>query len=362
MKRMKGILVFFVAMAGIAFGQNKEGVEPGFKEISSIAEKGIQSLDWGLLLETEGYYSKVDGENDSDIFQATVEFKLEAAVTDWLRGNVGLLWEQYSREDDNIDEAFITLGASESIPYYLVAGRFYQPVGSFESVFISDPLTLELIEMNRTAGMIGYGNTWLDVNAGALRGGVDSSYEVDDEGNTNAIDKTTISDFFASARITPVGPLSFGAYWLSDLMTTYNYGQIGDEIATIPGYEKVGAAGAYANVYLGRLTLNAEFASALENSLADDESRPMAFHLEGSLQIHDKVVVGLKYEASEKLYAAYDRAALKFGDKYPGQIYGAVVSYVFHNNASVAAEYLHIEELKEDASGNVVTDQLAFEI
>lgn len=364
MNMPKGMVVaVFVAFVGCAFAQNSSTVDTTTDEIGILAKKGLESLEWGLLLETEGYFTKVGDASESGIVQATVEFKLETAVTDWLRGNVGLLWEQDSREDDNVDEAFVTLGASEDIPYYLVAGRFWQPVGNFETAFISDPLTLELMEMNRVAAMVGCGIDLFDVNAGVFSGDTVAGFEVDDGGNTNSISDSPHWDFFASATLNPVEEVQFGAYWLSDLMETYNYGGIGALVSDQPGYDKVDGAGAFLNVYLGIFTFNFEYASALESyDLDGGQYTPSAFNIEGSAQVHDEVVVGIKYEASHDLYAGYDRTVLQFGDKYPGKAYGAVVSWQFHNNAAIGAEYLRVEELDNDENGHLVTVQLAFEI
>ncbi len=354
----KGIvrgLISTLLLIGTSFAE-KPSRSVGEEQLPNWPTNAIQSLEYGVLLETEGFASRIDGKSDSDLVVATVAFDLEMAVNDWVLGHVGILWEQDLREDDNIDEAYLALGASEDIPYYLIAGRFYQPVGNFESAFISDPLTLELMEMNRTAGMVGYANFWVDVNVGAFNGETKKGVAAGDGGDS------TISDFYASVAFTPIEELKIGAYWLSDLMETYNYGNIGEDIADQAGYEKVSAAGVFANAYLGNLTLNAEFATALDDyTLAGGNYKPMAFNLEGSVQMNDKVAVGVKYEASEDLYAAYDRTLAEYGDKLPGQAYGVVVAYQFIEYATVAAEYLHLEELNNDACGDLVTVQLGLE-
>ena len=346
------IIVLIVLISGIALAGKPER-SSGHEQVPGWTTNTFQSLDFGVLLEVEGYTSKIGSENASDIVLATAAFDLEAAMNEWLSGHIGLLWEQYSREDDNIDEAYIALGASASIPAYLIAGRFYQPVGNFESAFISDPLTLELMEMNRVAGMVGYGNRIFDVNAGAFNGDTKKGVPAGGGGDE------TISDFFASITLTPAEWLKLGTYWLSDLMETYNYGQMGDLIADQPGYEKVNGAGAFANAYLGPVTLNVEYASAMNDyNLANGRYRPTAFNIEGSLQVHELVTLGVKYEASDDMYAGYDRGVLKFTDKFPGQSYGAVVAYNFHANATLAAEYLHLMEIDDDARGDLVTGQL----
>ncbi len=351
----KGIitgLVVVLTLAGNSIAE-KPGRPMGHEQVPGWATNTFQSLEFGVLLEVEGFASKSGGENQSDILLATAAFDVEASMNEWLMGHIGLLWEQYSREDDNLDEAYIALGKSESIPLYLIAGRFYQPVGNFESVFISDPMTLELAEMNHVSAMLGYENTWLDLNAGAFRGDVKEGVAVGAGGDS------TIDDFYASLSLTPVEQIKLGVYWLSDLMETYNLSRVGEEIANLAGYEKSGGAGAFVNLYLGRFMLNAEYVSALHGyDLVGGTYVPAAFNLEGSVQVHEKVLVGLKFGASDDLYATYDAAALSFGEKLPGQSYGAVVSYAFHDNATVAAEYLHVEELDNDATGDLLTVQL----
>lgn len=329
----------------------------GHEQISAFTTNAYQQLEYGALLEVEGFASRIAGENESDIVLATVAFDVETALNDWIRGHLGLLWEEDSREEENVDEGFIMLGASENVPFYLVAGRFYQPVGNFESAFVSDPLTLELIEMNRTAGMIGYAHDCLAVNAGVFQGDTKTGVGPGEGGDS------TLSDFFAAATLSPVKELEFGAYWLSDLFETYNYGSIGDQVADQPGYQKIGAAGAFLNACLGCVTLNAEYVCALNDyNLAGGRYLPAAFNLEASAEVTEQVTVGIKYEGSDDLYAAYDRTLASFGDKFPGQSYGVVVAYAFCENAAVATEYLRLEELAGDETGDLVTIQLAFEI
>jgi len=336
-----------LALAGTSMAEKPER-PVGHEQIPGWATNTFQSLKFGALLEVEGYTSKIGGESQSDLVLATAAFDLEAVLNEWLMGHVGLLWEQYSRETDNLDEAYIALGASESIPFYLVVGRFYQPVGNFETAFVSDPLTLELAELNKVSAMVGYENPWFDLNVSAFNGEVKESVPADEGGDS------TIDDFYASASLMLVERIKLGVYWLSDLMETYNLARVGEDIANLPGYEKDGGAGAFINLYLGLFALNAEYVSAIEGYQLDGGHYvPAAFNLEVSAQVHEKVAVGLKYEASDDLYATVDQTgSLKFGDKFPGQSYGVVVSHAFHEHAAVAAEYLHIEELDNDARGD----------
>ena len=350
MKRgVVALLVFILVLVGNSMAEETKH-SLGNEQVPSWMTNVFQRLEVDVLLEVAGYVEESAGETQSDIILATAEFDLEAAVNDWMMGHVGLLWEDGSRETDHLDEAYITLGASESVPFYLVAGRFYQPVGNFESVFISDPLTLELAEMNQVSAMVGYENSWIDLNAGVFRGDVKEGGGGD----------TTLDDFYASVSFAPVAQVQLGVYWLSDLMETYSLSRVGEDVADLPGYEKNGGAGAFINFYLGSVTLNAEYVSALNGYHLDrGDYVPAAFNLEGSVLLCENVVVGLRYEASDDLYATVDqRGPLKFGDKFPGQSYGVVASYTFLEHATVSAEYLHAEELDNDARGELATLQL----
>ncbi|VGO21773.1 LbtU family siderophore porin [Pontiella sulfatireligans] len=328
-----------------------DGVEQMKSDISGLAQKGLDSLEWGLLIEAEGSYAESGGGNDSDLTLATVEFVLDAAVNDWIHGHLGLLWEEDDTESDNLDEAYIEIGGSKDYPYYFVAGRFYLPFGNFESAFISDPLTLELAEIRQSSAMAGIGNEWIELNAGAFKGDVDKDEEEDDN----------ISDFYASVTYTPSEYFQCGAYWLSDLMETDSQSDFGDDVAQLDGYDKQGGAGAFANVFIGPFMFNAEYASALDSyDVAGGSYLPMAFNLEASMQFAEKWRTGLTFQGSDDLYAAHEDDV--FGDKYPGRAYGAVVSYGLHENVTVSAEYLHLEDLDDGEDGDLVTLQLALEI
>lgn len=354
MKMQRGIHIALMALLSSSVLAEKPERPRGHEGISGWPTLPFQKVEVAGMIEMEGYVGKIDGETQSDIVLATVAFDLEAHFTDWMLGHVGLLWEQYARETDNLDEAFIALGASENIPFYLIAGRFYQPVGNFESVFISNPLTLEMGEVNQVSAMIGYENKWIDLNAGAFNGDVEADVPVGEEGDN------TINDFYASLTLTPAPYVQTGVYWLSDLMETWGLAHVGEEIANQPGYHKEGAAGAFVNLYWNIFTLNTEYISALnEYELFGGSYLPTAFNLELSAQVHEQVVVGLKYETSNDLFSAIDQTGpIKFTDKFPGQSYGIVIAYDFHEHARFAAEYLHADKLDNDARGDLLTVQL----
>lgn len=338
-KRNGLIIAALIAAAGMAKAGTNEVSHEAAEQLGAMVQTGIETFEWGLLVEAEGSYAKTGDAQASDLILATVEFTVDAAINDWLSGHVGLLWEEDDTEENILDEGFITLGGSEAFPVYAVAGRFYLPFGNFESVFVSDPLTLELAEINQSSLMVGYDHEWIGLSAGAFKGGLDE----------------VIDDFYAAANITVSDVAEIGAYWLSDLMETASQFDVAEGLGIA---EKIGGAGAYANVYVGAVTVNAEAVTGLD--AYDGGERPLAYSVEASVGFAENWLAGIKYEGSEDLYSwdADDGAAVK----YHGSGYGAVLSYGFNEHAALSGEYMRLEKLDNDDEGHLVTVQLAFEI
>jgi hypothetical protein len=317
------------AVVGVALGQSEETAE----QISAMIEKGAESFEWGLLVEAEGAYAKAGDTSESDLVLATVEFTMDAAVNDWLAGHVGLLWEEDDTEENNLDEAYITAGDA----FYAQVGRFYLPFGNFESAFISDPLTLELAEISHSSAMVGYGNERFDVCAGAFKG--------DDE--------AVIENVYAAASMHVGEGVTFGAYVLSDIMETGSQSEIAAHVAV----EKEAGAGAYLNLFLGPVRVNAEYVTALDE--VEGNATPSAYNLEASVGFAESWIAGVKVEGSDDLYAWDDDA----GDvaAYHENGYGAVLSYAFHDHASVGAEYMRLVNDGDD-DADLFTVQLALEL
>lgn len=296
----------------------------------------LRSLDWGLLLEAEGSASRIGSISESDLILATAEFTLDAEVNEWLSGHLGLLWEENDTETNNLDEAYFTIGRE----FYFQAGRYYLPFGDFSSAFISDPLTLELAEINQSAVQVGYGNDLFHVCAGLFRGADDSSVETG----------------YAAAGASLGDGLQVGAYWLSDLLET-------DGLSALAGgmNQTEDGAGAYANFCWGPATVNAEWVGALsEYESAFGNFCPMAYNFEASLAVDDRWTVGAKWEGSNDFYT--DSAAGSLSGKFHECGYGTVISCALGEHAAVSTEYLRVEDLDDGEDGHRVTLQFAFEM
>jgi hypothetical protein len=127
--------------------------------------------------------------------------------------------------------------------------------------------------------------------------------------------------------------------------------------------EKTGGAGAFANLYFGPLTVNAEFVSALREveTSAGINGTPMAYSLEASAAFAEKWVGGIKVEGSDDLFNRDGDAGTPAAFHETG--FGALLSYAFHSHATIGLEYMRLLTAEENGDDtDRITAQLAFEI
>lgn len=106
-------------------------------------------------IEVEAAWSEdFEGSSESTLDLATAELAIEAKLTDWATADMAIEWDG---DDDKltVDEAFITLGGTDSFPVFVQAGRYVTPFGIFDGNTISDPLTKEAFEAKEDAVMVG---------------------------------------------------------------------------------------------------------------------------------------------------------------------------------------------------------------
>lgn len=306
----------------------------------AVSQDFLNKLDVGFLMELETFAAKSGDVSESDIALATVELTADANVTDSVALHLGLLWEEDGSEENILDEGHVTWGATDAIPFYATAGRMYLPFGNFESAFISDPLTLELAEINQSAVLVGYGNSWVDLNAGVFNG--------DFESGDNSVD-----DAFASVAFTPFESVVFGIYWLSDILDADGFEGFVDS-ATNYAYEASGGAGVFLNAWIGPVSLNAEYVAAIEElDLPGGGQTPSAYNVEASMPVVEKVTVGVKFEGSDDFYS--ELGAGKWADWQTG----FVVSYGLSHHITLSGEVLHADGLDDGESGDRATMQMA---
>lgn len=105
------------------------------------------------VVEVEVGVEDTVAETTSDIAVATVELGIEAEISDFSSASILLLYEDEGTLD--VDEAVISIGNTEKMPLYLVAGKMYVPFGNYESQMVSDPFTLEIGEAQEDAILVG---------------------------------------------------------------------------------------------------------------------------------------------------------------------------------------------------------------
>lgn len=128
------------------------------------------------------------GADTSDIALATLAIGIDAHINELTNAHIVLLHEDDDTEPQEVDEAIITLGGVNDIPYYLSAGRMYVPFGAFNSNMVSDPLTLELGETREAAVLVGYQNAGFRSAIYAFNGDTNKSPATDNQTEQYGID------------------------------------------------------------------------------------------------------------------------------------------------------------------------------
>ncbi|QBG48957.1 LbtU family siderophore porin [Verrucomicrobia bacterium S94] len=340
MANVKGLVAVAVlaAFAGDRVAEADSAGELRSEDLSVLVDNGLQHLEWGVLFEAEAGYSRTGSDEESDITLATFEFVLDSAVNEWLSGHVGFLWEEDDTDPIDLDEGFIVIGGEAANGFYGQAGKFYLPFGNFETAFISDPLTLELAEINKSSVMAGYAGEWFDVSAGVFKG------EEDD----------VIQCGYAAMNVNLGERAVIGTYILSDMLETDGFAELNET-----GGTRSAGAGGYVNLFAGPAMINAEVVSALETMDfgAGENMKPYAYNIEASWAFAEKWTAGIKYEGSEHFYTAYDAG---LGGLFHKSGAGGVVSCNFHDHAAIGLEYLYMTN-KGARDTDLVTVQLALE-
>ena len=255
--------------------------------ISGAVEVEIYSMD---------YKSKDDEDiQESDITLSTVELGIDVVLNEYTKGHVLFLWQEDNTEQVEVDEGTITLGGTQDIPYYLTAGKMYVPFGTFNSHFVSDPITLELGETRESAVLVGYVNDYFDFSLGAFNG------DIDKNGQENKIESyiTSIKGTISSEDVEDF-EISLGASYISNIADSNGLEaeMVNGEIENyVPGFSS------FLSMNYKKLTFEAEYLSAMKKFEAGELSfengeniKPSAWNCELAYAITEKLEVAGKYE------------------------------------------------------------------
>lgn len=275
-------------------------------------------------IEVEGFYEDHDTDGESsDLNLATVELGIEAELHEYVTGTLLFLYEEHDTEFD-IDEGKIKI----SSPYGLNAtvGKMYIPFGMYNSHMVTDPQTLELGETNETAILLGYDHEVVQIAVGVYNG------HVDDAGDNH------IEDAVASIVVTPVEGVTFGGSFISDISDT-DLDITGLADSSTPLVDEVGGFAGFISLAFGPVMFEGEYVgtsdsydvSELDNDGDGHGDRPRAFNVELAAQVHEKVVLAVRYEGNKEFFDE------------PENQYGGTVAVNIFPYTTLALEYLHGE-------------------
>lgn len=328
------------------------------------------------LLEVEGSTERFKSKDPSssgqektsrndDLTLATVELGAEVSANKYVTGNIRLLYEQ-DETDLTVDEGTITIGGiEETYGFYGIAGRYYPHFGGLHSYMVSDPLTLEIFEIQETAVQLGWKNDWFTTGLGAFRGDVLKKGEEEDR----------IRGFFADVHVhNPEGTwgglgMVAGASFLNNVGETDTL-QGPDGLNGNPVQDRIAGAAGYLTLDYDRFGFGAEYISALDSfeegemqyALDRDgnprRSRPAAWNFELAFRPVEGVQVAGRYEGSKDMFGLY-----------PKSQFGLCVSWRLFEYTTLSGEYLRgkFDEDNRRSDGlssytrDLVTFQLALE-
>lgn len=329
--------------------------------LSSLAQR----ISFNGLIEVEGVYGKtnfdeptLNDEDSSDITLATVELGVDVAIAKHVSGHVVLLWEEDSDESVEVDEGFILIDGEERFPAYLRAGKFYLPFGNFTSNMVSDPLTLELGEINESAVEIGF-------KQGGFYGAVYFfNGDIDEEGQDSHVDNygATVGYTLEQENFN----VDVGAHYINNLIDSDGWGDHFEEEVdaaalnndTLELNDYVDGFGAHIVIDIANFTLIGEYIGALD----DPEYLLNGIKIKGDAIAAWNTEVCYTFDVAERetsvaiAYQGSDDA----GDFIAESRYVAAASVAVIDYTTASLEYLH-EKFENDDKSDIVTAQLAIE-
>lgn len=309
------------------------------------AEVGFESID----------HSDGSEEDNSDVTLATVELGIEAKPLDWTTGFILFLYEE-DDDDLNVDEGHVTLGATDDTPYYLTIGKLYVPFGAFETMMISDPITLDMGETNDAAVQIGLEMNGFRGAAYVFNGDAD---DVDDDDDAIEVFGLSVGYTIENDSFS----VDLGADWINNILDSDGLNDVYDDNgwAAVLGDQVPGVA-IHAMGSFGPFTLIGEYVTMTDDvedttgAFLADEASAFAIEAGYTFDISGfETTIAIGYQASD------DAAGILPEDKILGSV-GVGIT----DNLSIAAEYATAEDysVADGGSGEDIdslTFQLAFE-
>ena len=298
------------------------------------------------------------GANNSDIALATLALGIDVNINELTNAHIVLLHEDDDTEPQEVDEATITIGGTDNIPYYLSAGRMYVPFGAFNSNMVSDPLTLELGEAREGAVLVGYQNGALTIEAYAFNGDTNKAPATDNQAEQYGLNIGYSSETDSMVIDAGLGYISSisDSDGLSATGIVTNNNSLTDYVAGVSAH--LAYTRAAFNLFFEYTAATDNFNSA-ELAFRSQGAEPATYNIEAGYSFNlsgKESVLGLAVQGSDE--------ALAVG--LPETRYLVALSSVILKDTNLAVEWKHDEDyaVADGGTGNsadTVTVQLAVE-
>ncbi len=302
--------------------------------------KVAPGLNAGFQLEMLSFHERQGSEKASDSRFEDVQVEFEAEIGDLLVASLELAYELADTKNLIIEESYVRIGGSDTIPWFLEGGRMEMPFGEYNSYF-SEDAAVETIGVMLDEGLVfGYEKDGIEFLLATHEGGFPGD------------------DFVASAIYEVNDFLTFGAYWSNDISESEELRQFqiealqegeGGELSA----SQVAAAGAFVSLQKNSVLLEFEYLLALDSfkpGLLDENAfRPQAWNFELATFLSSRWLVAGRYEASRELPDS------------PKRQYGVSTSYGFTERISATAGYLRGEYEEDESRRSLFTLEVLYE-
>lgn len=302
------------------------------------------------------------GNHSTEFVLDTVELIVAAEVTEWATGRIVIDYDGTSDSEDLfIDEAHVTLGKTESFPFFLTGGKIYAPFGDFSTHMIQDPLTQTLGEINPKGIVAGYEKNGVNANVFSYNGMREGGDPADEENDS-------INGFGAALAYShekEAGGVTVGVGWVNNLADSATITDYLEENGRFSVADQVPGLSLHLAGRYQAFTLLSEYLTALDSFTAEEmafgaaEAEPAAWKNElayTTTVLDRETVFAVGYQKT------WEASALEL----PEHRYLVAASIALHEGTTLACEYYYdtdysLGEGGTDNSGHGFTTRLGYE-
>ncbi len=160
----------------------EQRVQSQDQAINATGDSWFDKIELSGVIEIEAAQTSADNANDtSDIKASTVELGIAGQVNDWINAEIVAKYEEETNNNGtlNIDTAKVTIANPDS-QWFVNAGQFTLPFGTYKTHMVSDPITLDLGEAGDSAIEFGFANDNFGASAYLFQG--NHTTEIDNYG------------------------------------------------------------------------------------------------------------------------------------------------------------------------------------